>query len=98
MAEYWQDKVGQYFGENSWEKLDDALNIDWSDAGERMRGQNAYLTGHQYCVSHLVNCAYAAPNMRDVYRTEITRDCDAYEKSLDKLKTALETALETYNN
>ena len=98
MAEYWYDKIGQYVGENAWERLDDALNIDWPDATERMNGQNAYLTGHQYCVNHLKNCAYAAPNMRDVYRSEIARDCANYEKSLDKLKTALETALETYNN
>lgn len=98
MAEYWNDMIGQYVGENTWTKLDDALNIDWPSATDRMDGQNAYLTGHQYCVQHLHNCAYAVPNMRDVYRSEIARDCAAYEKSLDKLKTALETALNTYNN
>ena len=98
MTAYWNSKIGQYVGSNSWEKLDDALDIDWADASVRMQGQNAYLTGHQYCVQHLTNCAYAAPNMRDVYRSNIARDCAAYEKSLDKLKTALETALETYNN
>jgi hypothetical protein len=98
MSEYWNEKIGQYVGENTWEKLDDALNIDWPNADLRMQGQNAYLTGHQYCINHLKNCAYAAPNMRDVYRSEIARDCAAYEKSLDKLKTALEMALETYQN
>ena len=98
MNEYWNEKIGQYVGEDTWENLDNALNIDWPDASERMQGQSAYQTGHQYCVQHLKNCAYAAPNMRDVYRSEIARDCKAYEQSLDKLKTALETALETYNN
>lgn len=98
MAAYWNDRIGQYVGENTWEKLDSALDIDWPDASTRMQGQNAYLTGHQYCIQHLTNCAYAAPNMRDVYRSEIARDCSAYEKSLDRLKTALETALETYSN
>lgn len=98
MAEYWNSTIGRYVGENAWEKLDDALNINWSDAGERMQGQGAYLTGHQYCVNHLTNCGYVAVNLRDVYRSEISRDCDAYEKSLERLKTALETALETYNN
>ncbi len=98
MTEYWQENMGQYVGENTWEKLDDALNIDWSDADERMQGQNAYLTGHQYCINHLKNCAYASANMRDAYRSEISRDCATYEKSLNRLKTALETALETYNN
>ena len=98
MSEYWNEKIGQYVGENTWEKLDDALNIDWPNADLRMQGQNAYLTGHQYCINHLKNCAYAAPNMRDVYRSEIARDCAAYEKSLDRLKTALEMALETYQN
>lgn len=98
MTAYWNSRIGQYFGDNAWENLDDALDIDWPDASDRMQGQNAYLTGHQYCVQHLANCAYAAPNMRDVYRSEIARDCAAYEKSLDRLKTALETALETYSN
>lgn len=96
MAEYWNEKIGQYVGENTWEKLDDALNIDWPDASERMSGQNAYLTGHQYCIQHLTNCAYAAPNMRDVYRSEISRDCATYEQSLERFKTALETALDAY--
>lgn len=98
MADYWYDKIGQYIGENTWEKLDDALNIEWPDAGERVQGQNAYLTGHEYCVNHLRNCAYAVPNMRDVYRSEISRDCATYEKSLERLRTALRTALETYGN
>lgn len=98
MAEYWYDKIGQYVGENAWERLDDALDIDWSSADERMQGQNAYLTGHEYCMNNLKNCASASPNMRDVYRTEIARDCSAYETSLDRLKTALESALETYQN
>jgi len=98
MAEYWNDMIGQYVGENTWEKLDDALNIDWTDSDTKMQGQDAYVTGHQYCVNHLKNCAYAAPNMRDVYQSEISRDCKSYEKSLNKLQTALETALETYNN
>ena len=96
MTEYWNDRIGRYVGENSWEKLDDALNIDWPGAGERMQGQGAYLTGHQYCINHLTNCGYAAANLRDVYRSEISRDCDSYEKSLERLKTALETALDTY--
>jgi len=98
MTEYWNEKIGQYVGENTWEKLDDALNIDWPSADERMNGQQAFITGHQYCVNHLKNCAYAAPNLRDVYRSGISRDCSTYEQSLDKLKTALETILETYGN
>ncbi|MBO4672062.1 MAG: hypothetical protein J5608_00210 [Alphaproteobacteria bacterium] len=98
MAAYWYENIGQYVGENTWQRLEDALNIDWSDAGERMRGQNAYLTGHEYCMNHLRNCAYASPNMRDLYRSEISRDCTDYENSLKRLKTALESLLETYQN
>ena len=96
MDEYWYDKMGQYVGVDSWENLDNALNIDWPDADLRMQGQSAYNAGHEYCVNHLLNCAYAAQNMRDVYRSEIANDCAKYEKSLQKLKTALESALETY--
>lgn len=97
MDEYWYDKMGQYVGENTWENLDNALNIDWPDADLRIQGQNAYNAGHEYCVNHLLNCAYAAQNMRDVYRSEISSDCAKYEKSLQKLKTALESALATYS-
>ena len=97
MSAYWYDKMGQYVGVNSWENLDNALNIDWPDADLRMQGQNAYNAGHEYCVNHLLNCSYAAQNMRDVYRSEIAKDCTNYEKSLQKLKTALESALETYS-
>ena len=71
--------------------------IKVEDGDLRMQGQNAYNMGHEYCVSHLVNCAYATQNMRDVYRSEIAGDCSRYEKSLNKLKTALESALETYS-
>ena len=98
MAAYWYEKIGQYVGENTWEKLEDALNITWPDAETRMQGQSAYLSGHQYCVQNLKNCAYAVTNMRDVYRSEISRDCAMYEKSLDRLKTALETVLATYTD
>lgn len=97
MSEYWRDKMGQFVDVDSWARLDDALNIDWPDADLRMQGQDAYNMGHEYCVSHLVNCAYATQNMRDVYRSEIAGDCSRYEKSLNKLKTALESALDTYS-
>lgn len=96
--EYWMDTVGKYSDENSWENLDAALDIDWAGMESSVRGQNAFNTGHQYCSQHLDNCYYMASNLRDAYRSEISRDCAAYEQSLQKLKSVAETVLEYYND
>lgn len=96
MSQYWMDAIGKYSGENSWEKLDNALNIDWAGTESRVRGQNAFVTGHDYCVQHLRGCFYMAANLRDVYRSEIARDCATYEKSLQKIKNAAQSIVESY--
>ena len=97
MDEYWMSSVGDYSGENSWTNLDNALNINWADMDSRVRGQNAYNTGHEYCVQHLQGCYYMAGNLRDAYRSEIARDCAVYEQSLQRLKNAAETVVESYH-
>ena len=97
MNEYWMELIGNYTGENSWANLDDALNINWPTADERMRGQNAFITGHQYCVQHLRACSYMASNLRDAYRSQISRDCDAYEQSMIRIKNAAEAMIEYYS-
>lgn len=97
MNEYWMEKVGDYAGENSWLNLDNALNINWPEPEERMRGQNAFLTGHQYCVQHLRACGYMASNLRDAYRSQISRDCATYEQTLEKIKNAAEAVITYYN-
>ena len=94
MNEYWQEKVGNYTDTNTWAALDEALNIDWASTENRIRGQNAFVTGHEYCSSYLRGCYYMAGNLRDAYRTQIARDCDAYEYSLQKIKTAAESIIE----
>ncbi len=91
---YWMSMVGQYTGTNSWENLDNALNIDWASLESRVRGQNAFLTGHDYCAQHLRGCFYMATNLRDAYRSEIARDCATYEKSLQKIKIVAESIVE----
>ncbi|MBR4806500.1 MAG: hypothetical protein IKZ64_01620 [Alphaproteobacteria bacterium] len=97
MNEYWMERIGNYVGENSWVNLENALNIEWPTNDDRVRGQNAFLTGHQYCVQHLRNCGYMASNLRDAYRSKITRDCDTYENSLLKVKTAAESLIQYYS-
>ena len=96
MDEYWMETVGKYRGENSWANLDDALDINWADMDSRVRGQNAFTTGHEYCVQHLRGCFYMAANMRDAYRSEIARDCAVYEESLQQIKNAAESIVRTY--
>ncbi|MBR5153327.1 MAG: hypothetical protein IKW57_00840 [Alphaproteobacteria bacterium] len=93
MDEYWMSTVGKYSGENSWTNLDSALDIDWSSMESRVRGQNAFNTGHEYCVQHLRGCFYMASNMRDAYRSEIARDCSTYESSLSRIKNAAESII-----
>ncbi|MBO4700963.1 MAG: hypothetical protein J5620_04440 [Alphaproteobacteria bacterium] len=97
MNEYWMELVGQYAGENSWVNLDNALNIDWPEPEERMRGQNAFLTGHQYCIQHLRACAYMSSNLRDAYRSQISRDCATYEQAMERIKNAAEAMVEYYS-
>ncbi|MDL2295258.1 hypothetical protein LJC18_00345 [Lachnospiraceae bacterium OttesenSCG-928-E19] len=97
MNEYWENAVGQYTGDNSWNNLDDALDINWADTESRVRGQQAFLTGHDYCAQHLRGCYYMAGNMRDAYRSEIARDCAVYENSLQRIKNAAESLVNSYN-
>lgn len=97
MNEYWMELVGQYAGENSWTNLDNALNINWPEPEERMRGQNAFITGHNYCVQHLRACAYMSSNLRDAYRSQISRDCTTYEQSLLRIKNAAAAMIEYYS-
>ena len=97
MNEYWMEHIGQYTGENSWVNLDEALNIEWPTTDERIRGQNTFLTGHEYCTQHLRACAYMSSNLRDAYRSKISRDCDAYEKRLIKIENAAESLIEYYS-
>ena len=96
IKEYWDQTIGSHTGDNPWVNIDNALNIEWADAQSRTRGQNAFNTGHEYCVRHLRACYYMSSNLRDAYKSEIARDCDAYEKSLQKIKAAAESVIESY--
>ena len=97
MNEYWMNSVGKYFGDSSWTNIDNALNkINWSDLESRVRGQNAFVTGNEYCTQYLERCAYMITNLRDAYRSEISRDCSTYEQSLQKIKNAAESIVESY--
>lgn len=98
MNEYWASTIGKYTGDNSWTNIDEALNsIDWASTESRVRGQQAFNTGHEYCIQHLQGCYYMASNLRDAYRSDISRDCAAYESSLQSLKGVAESLLEALN-
>ena len=98
IKEYWDQTVGTQTDDNPWVKIDNALNIEWADAQSRIRGQNAFNTGHQYCSQHLRACYYMASNLRDAYKSEIARDCETYEKSLQRIQDAAESVIESYND
>jgi len=98
MNEYWMETIGKYTGDNSWVKLDNALQIDWASTESRVRGQQTFAVGHDYCVQHLRGCGYMATNMRDAYRSEIARDCATYESGLAKIKNAAESIVESYSD
>ena len=98
IKEYWDQTVGAQTGDNPWVNIDNALNIEWADTESRVRGQNAFNTGHQYCSQHLRACYYMASNLRDAYKSEIARDCEIYEKSLQKIQDAAESVIESYND
>lgn len=98
IKEYWDQTIGVYTKDNPWVNIDNALNIEWADSQSRIRGQNAFNTGHDYCIQHLRACSYMASNMRDAYKSEITRDCEKYEKDLQKIQNAAESVIESYKN
>ncbi len=93
---YWDATVGAYTNTNPWVNLDSALDIDWASTESRVRGQNAFATGHSYCVETLRSCAYMASNLRDAYKSEIERDCATYEKDLSRIQMAAESVIESY--
>lgn len=102
--EYWEETIGKYYTEddNPWLNLNTSLddvykNLEWADTETRVRGQNAFNTGHQYCVNYLHSCAYMASNLRDAYKSEIARDCATYEDTLKKIKSAAESVIEHYS-
>lgn len=98
IKEYWDETVGSYTNDNPWVNIDNALNIDWASTESRVRGQNAFIAGHKYCVMNLKACSSMATNMRDAYKSEIARDCEIYEKSLQRIQSAAESVIETYND
>lgn len=97
MNEYWMNTVGKYFSENSFTNLENALNIEWPTNENRTRGQQAFVTGHNYCSQNLRACASVASNLRDAYRSRISRDCQEYENTLIKIKTAAESTIQHYS-
>lgn len=96
MDEYWMSTVGKYSGTNSWDNLDAALDIDWASTESRVRGQNAFATGHEYCAQHLRGCSYMTDNLRDAYRSEISRDCIDYEQYLQNIRNAADSIVKAY--
>ena len=93
---YWDETVGVYTHTNPWVNIDNALNIDWSSTENRIRGQNAFTTGHSYCVGYLRSCSYMAQSLRDAYKSEIERDCATYEQGLSHIQMAAESVVENY--
>lgn len=98
IKEYWDRTVGTYTKTNPWVNIENALNIDWADTQSRVRGQQAFNTGHEYCVNNLRACSYMATNLRDAYKSEISRDCETYEKGLQKIQDAAESVIEIYKH
>ena len=98
IKEYWDNTVGTYTGTNPWVNIENALNIDWSDTQSRIRGQNAFNTGHEYCVNNLRACSYMSTNLRDAYKSEIARDCETYEHGLQRIQDAAESVIESLKN
>ena len=96
MNEYWMSTIGKYSDTNSWENLDNALNIDWASTESRVRGQNAFVTGHEYCSQHLRGCSYMTDNIRNAYSSEIARDCQTYEQYLQNIRNAADSIVKAY--
>jgi len=84
--EYWKNT----FDSDSMANLSEAVNISWAGTESSVRGQNAFVTGDDYCKQYLAGCFYMAENMKSMYRTTIGQDCKKYETYLQKMKYAAE--------
>lgn len=94
IEEFWEETFGGGGWGNSMASLNEALGqINWADAESRVRGQNAFVTGHEYCMRNLSGCFYMAENLKGVYRSEIAKDCAVYERYMNQLKTIAESTL-----
>lgn len=93
LEQLWQDTFYQHTGTNDMTSLNEALNISWPTETNNMRGKNAFLIGHDYCIQHLRGCFYMVSNLRDSYKSEISRDCATYKTYLNNLKTAGESVI-----
>ncbi|NMA32798.1 MAG: hypothetical protein GX944_02615 [Alphaproteobacteria bacterium] len=98
LEELWQNTFYQHTGTNDMVSLNEALNISWPDENDNVRGQTAFLIGHDYCIQHLRGCFYMISNLRDSYKSEISRDCTVYKTYLNKLKTAGESIIANFEN
>ena len=101
VEKYWEDTIFQYTGTNPWFNINSSIqdvydNLNWADNETRIRGQNAFNIGHEYCVNYLRACSYMASNLRDAYKSEIARDCATYESTLQKIQTTAESIIENY--
>jgi hypothetical protein len=84
--EYWKNT----FDSDSMANLSEAVDISWAGTESSVRGQNAFVTGDDYCKQYLSGCFYMAENMKSMYRTTIGQDCKRYETYLQKMKYAAE--------
>lgn len=98
IKDYWNKTIGSYTKTNPWTNIENALDIQWANTTTRIQGQDAFSVGHQYCVNHLRACTSMATNMRDAYKSEIARDCADYETGLQKIQSAAESVIESYND
>ncbi|GHT57786.1 hypothetical protein FACS18945_2820 [Bacteroidia bacterium] len=97
LEDLWQGTFFQHVGINDMASLNEKLSsINWADTESRVRGQNAFVVGHEWCTQHLTGCYYMASQLRDAYRSEIARDCGTYEKYLEAMKLVAEQALASF--
>jgi len=94
LEEFW----GETFAGAGWGNTMASLNatfaeLEATNMESRIRGQNAFATGHDYCMQHIQGCFYAAQNLRNVYRSEIAKDCAAYENHLNLMKRLADSAI-----
>ena len=101
VEKYWNDTVSTYTRTNPWLNINDNLakvtsNLNWADTETRVRGQNAFNIGHEYCANYLRSCSYMASNLRNAYKSEIARDCETYEDTLKRINTVADSVIENY--
>ncbi|MDR2685276.1 MAG: hypothetical protein LBB23_00695 [Rickettsiales bacterium] len=81
---------------DDWSATDAGNVFDWAGTEATIKGQEAYLAGNNVCSKRMYGCYYAASQLTNLYRSEMSKSCKAYENYLTAFLNSLEAQVANY--